>query len=209
MSRPTRRPLVLAAAALALPVLVFPIRGHAQAATAEPERAAERVVTVFMGGFGQVWERRALTPQAGVRDVVLDGISQRTLAESLRLAGDGGDIAVQSLSLARNLLTPRSLLERFLGKEVGVIKVHPTTGEERVEKATVLSIQNGVVLRMGGRIETGMPGRLVFPDDVGGLAARPGLTARINAGAGVRGLTLTYITEGLSWSTDYTAVVAP
>ena len=209
MSRPTRRPLALAAAVLALPILVLPIRGHAQTTTTESERAAERVVTVFMGGFGQVWERRALTPQAGVRDVVLDGISQRTLAESLRLAGDGGDIAVQSLSLSRNLLTPRSLLERFLGKEVGVVKVHPTTGEERVEKATVLSLQNGVVLRMGGRIETGMPGRLVFPDDVGGLAARPGLTARINAGAGVRGLTLTYITEGLSWSTDYTAVVAP
>ena len=209
MSRPTRRPLALAAAALVLPVLVFPIRGHAQAATAESERAAERVVTVFTGGFGQIWERRALTPQAGVRDVVLDGISQQTLAESLRLAGDGGDIAVQSLTLSRNLLTPRTLLERFLGKEVGVVKVHPTTGEERIEKATVLSLQNGVVLRMGGRIETGMPGRLVFPDDIGGLSARPGLTARINAGASVRGLTLTYITEGLSWSTDYTAVVAP
>ena len=207
MSRLSRRPRILAAAALALPVLVLPIRGHAQAPAPAP--ASDRVVTVFTGGFGQVWERRPLTPQAGPRDLVLDGISHRTLAESLRLAGDGGDIAVQSLSLSRNLLTPRALLERFLGKEVGVVKVHPTTGEEKIEKATVLSVQNGVVLRMGGRIETGMPGRLVFPDDVGGLAARPGLTARINAGAGVRGLTLTYITEGLSWSTDYTAVVAP
>ena len=160
---------------------------------------------MFTGGFGQVWERRPLTPQAGPRDLVLDGISHRTLAESLRLAGDGGDIAVQSLSLSRNLLTPRALLERFLGKEVGVVKVHPTTGEEKIEKATVLSVQNGVVLRMGGRIETGMPGRLVFPDDLGGLSARPVLTARITAAAAARGLTLTYLTEGLSWATDYTA----
>ena len=195
------------AAALALPVLVLPIRGHAQAPAPAP--ASDRVVTVFTGGFGQVWERRPLTPQAGPRDLVLDGISHRTLAESLRLAGDGGDIAVQSLSLSRNLLTPRALLERFLGKEVGVVKVHPTTGEEKIEKATVLSVQNGVVLRMGGRIETGMPGRLVFPDDLGGLSARPVLTARITAGAAARGLTLTYLTEGLSWATDYTAVVAP
>lgn len=207
MSRLSRRPRILAAAALALPVLVLPIRGHAQAPAPAP--ASDRVVTVFTGGFGQVWERRALTPQAGPRDLVLDGISHRTLAESLRLAGDGGDIAVQSLSLSRNLLTPRALLERFLGKEVGVVKVHPTTGEEKIEKATVLSVQNGVVLRMGGRIETGMPGRLVFPDDLGGLSARPVLTARITAGAAARGLTLTYLTEGLSWATDYTAVVAP
>jgi hypothetical protein len=209
MSRPTRPSLALAAAALALPVLALPIRGHAQAPAAGPDPAAERVVTVFTGGFGQVWERRALAPQAGPRDIVLDGISQRTLAESLRLAGDGGDISVRSLSLARNLLTPRTLLDRFLGKEVGVVKVHPTTGEEKIEKATVLSVQNGVVLRMGGRIETGMPGRLVFPDDVGDLSARPVLTARIDAAPAVRGLTLTYITEGLSWSTDYTAVAAP
>ena len=207
MSRLSRRPRILAAAALALPVLVFPIRGHAQAPVPAP--ASDRVVTVFTGGFGQVWERRPLTPQAGPRDLVLDGISHRTLAESLRLAGDGGDVAVQSLSLSRNLLTPRALLERFLGKEVGVVKVHPTTGEEKIEKATVLSVQNGVVLRMGGRIETGMPGRLVFPDDLGGLSARPVLTARITAGAAARGLTLTYLTEGLSWATDYTAVVAP
>lgn len=207
MSRLSRRPRILAAAALALPVLVLPIRGHAQAPAPAP--ASDRVVTVFTGGFGQVWERRPLTPQAGPRDLVLDGISHRTLAESLRLAGDGGDIAVQSLSLSRNLLTPRALLERFLGKEVGVVKVHPTTGEEKIEKATVLSVQNGVVLRMGGRIETGMPGRLVFPDDLGGLSARPVLTARITAGAAARGLTLTYLTEGLSWATDYTAVVAP
>jgi hypothetical protein len=207
MSRPIHRSATLAAAVLALPVLVLPIRGHAQAPA--PGQAAERVVTVFTGGFGQIWERRALTPQAGTRDIMLDGISQRTLAESLRLAGDGGGIAVQSLSLARNLLTPRALLERFLGKEIGVVKTHPTTGEEKIEKATVLSIQNGVVLRLGGRIETGMPGRLVFPDDVGDLAAKPSLTARISTGADVKGLTLTYITEGLSWSTDYTAVVAP
>ena len=209
MSRLSRRPRILAAAALALPVLVLPIRGHAQAPAPAPAPASERVVTVFTGGFGQIWERRVLTPQAGARDVVLDGISQRTLAESLRLAGDGGDIAVQSLTLSRNLLTPRALLERFLGKEVGVVKVHPTTGEEKIEKATVLSVQNGVVLRMGGRIETGMPGRLVFPDDLGGLSARPVLTARLTAGAAARGLTLTYLTEGLSWATDYTAVVAP
>ena len=195
MSRLTRRPLALAAAALALPVLILPIRGHAQ--TPAPGQAAERVVTVFMGGFGQVWERRALTPQAGPRDIVLDGISHRAVAESLRIAGDGGPLAVRSLTLSRNLLTSHALLERFLGREIGVVKVHPSTGEERVEKAMVLSVAGGVVLRMGGRIETGTPGRLVFPDDIGDLSARPRLTASIDAPASVKGLTLTYLTEDL------------
>lgn len=211
MSRPTRRPSVLAAAALALPVLVLPIRGHAQAPApvAQPGAVAERVVTVYAGGFGQIWERRPLASGQGAREIALHGISERMVAESLRLAGDGGPVAVRALTLNRNLLSPHALLERFLGREIGVVKVHPTTGEERVEKATVLSVAQGVVLRMGGRIETGMPGRLVFPDDLGDLAARPQLTAAIEAGSAVKGLTLTYLTDGLGWQADYAATLTP
>ena len=211
MSRLTHRPRALAAAALVLPVLVLPIRGHAQAPApvSQPGAVAERVVTVYAGGFGQVWERRPLAAGRGPREIALDGVSHRMLAESLRLAGDGGPLTVRAVTLNRNLLSPHALLERFLGREIGVVKVHPTTGEERVEKATVLSVQNGVVLRMGGRIETGMPGRLVFPDDIGDLAARPQLTAAAEAGSAVKGLTLTYLTDGLDWQADYAATLSP
>jgi len=205
MSRLSPCSRMFAAAVVALPVLALPIRSHAQA----PAPVTERLVTVYAGGFGQVWERRPLAPARGSRDIALDGISHGAVAESLRLAGDGGPLTVRSLTLSRNLLTPHALLERFLGREIGVVKVHPTTGEERIETATVLSIQNGVVLRMGGRIETGLPGRLVFPDDLGELSARPRLTAAIDAAPSVSGLTLTYLTEGLGWQADYAATLSP
>ncbi len=212
MSRATRLSAVFTAAVLSLPVVVQPIRAEAQvpapvAAAADP--AQERVVTVFSGGFGQVWERRAIPPMTGPRDLALDGISRLALPESLRIAGDGGPLTVRAVSLSRNLLSYHTLLERFLGREIGVVKVHPTTGEERVEKATVLSVAGGVVLRIGERIETGMPGRLVFPNDLGDLAARPRLTATIAAGSAVKGLTLTYLSDGLGWSADYAATLSP
>ena len=207
MSRLNRPAAAAVAAVLAAPLLMAPIRADAD--THDGTGAAkDRVVTVFSNGLGQVWERRGLAKGSGPREVLLDGISDRTVAESLRIGGLGGDLSVREQILNTNLLSPRSLLERYLGKEIGYIKVHPTTGEERIVPATVVSLAGGVVLRMNGKLVTGMPQRLAFPDDTAGMVTSPTLSARIVPGAGVDGLTLTYLTEGLSWSTDYTALLA-
>ena len=79
-----------------------------------------------------------------------------------------------------DLLTPQKLLEKYVGKEVYIVKVHPTTGEETTHAAVVLSVANGVVLRVGDRIETGVPGRLVFPDVPDNLRDRPTLVVQLN-----------------------------
>lgn len=199
-----RRLLVLAALPMALAAL--PIRAGALAAD---DPASDRVLTLFTNGLGQVWESRPLAPSAGPREVVLTGISNRALAETLRISGAGGNLSVLEMSLNRDILTPHALLKRNLGREVGIIKVHPTTGEERIVKATVLALEGGPVLRVGDHIETGMPDRLALPDDTFGLPPRPTLTARLDAGADVRALDLTYLSEGLAWSADYTAVLSP
>lgn len=203
MSRRSHRRRYLAAALILCPAALLPIRAEAEAGAAK-----ERVVTVFSNGLGQVWEHRALTPAAGPRDIVLDGISKRALAESVSLAGSAGDLTVRSISLDTNLLTPDRLLKAYLGKQVEVIKAHPTTGEERIVPATVVSLAGGVVLRMDGRLVTGMPGRLAFPDDTQGMVTSPTLTASIEAGAGTDGLLLSYMTDGLDWRADYTATLA-
>ena len=56
-----------------------------------------------------------------------------------------------------DLLTPQKLLEKYVGKNVRVVRTHPTTGEETTETALVLAANQGLVLRMGDRIETGVP----------------------------------------------------
>jgi len=201
------RPIVSAFALAA--IAATPIRADAQSRPVDP--AAERVVSVFSGGLGQIWEFRpmALASGPGSQTLVLDHISRQAIAESIRIAGFKGDVDVRELSLRRATLTPKELLERYLGHDVGVIKVHPTTGEERIVKATVVSLAAGVVLRVNGRLETGMPGRLSFPDDTFGLTPRPVLSATLKAGPGVNGLGLTYLTGGLNWAVDYTAQLSP
>ena len=67
----------------------------------------------------------------------------------------------------------------------------------------------GVVLRIGDRIETGLPGRLVFDAVPDNLRDRPTLAVSLDsAGAGQRALELSYLTGGLSWQADYVAELA-
>src|SRR5204863_1668319 len=101
---------------------------------------------------------------------------------------------------------PAKLLEKYVGRTVRVVKTHPTTGAESVETATVLAASNGVVLRIGDRIETGLPGRIVYDGVPANLRDRPTLvTELLSARAGAQTLELSYLPGGLSWKADYVA----
>lgn len=105
-----------------------------------------------------------------------------------------------------DLLTPQKLLEKYAGREVIVLKMNPATGAETRELATVLSTQNGVVLKFDDRIETGVPGRLAFPGVPETLRDKPTLViSLVSPAQGQQNLELSYLTAGLSWRADYVA----
>lgn len=196
--RPMSLAIRLSAAAL---FLAQPIR----AVAAEPGGPAS--LTIYGGGLAQVSERRAIAPADGARDIVLAGVSERMMPESVRLAGVGGPLAVRALSFRRARLTPANLLKHSVGREVWLIRRDPTTGEETTVPARVLSAAGGLVLRVGGHIETPDTRRIAFPDETYGLLGRPALTARVEAPSRTTALDLTYLTHGLSWQADYVATL--
>jgi hypothetical protein len=98
------------------------------------------------------------------------------------------------------------LLEKYVGKSVNVIRTNPATGDETSEQAQVLAASSGVVLRFGDRIETGIPGRIVYPEVPANLRDRPTLVMSLNnAGAAQQEVELSYLTGGLNWKADYVA----
>ena len=103
-----------------------------------------------------------------------------------------------------DLLTPESLIEHYVGREVGVIRTDPGTGAESREKATLLTSRGGVVLQFADRVETGMPARLAFPAVPDTLHTTPALVFSLaDARAGAQRLELSYLTTGLTWRADY------
>lgn len=105
-----------------------------------------------------------------------------------------------------DLLSPEKLLEKYVGREVFVIRVNPATGAETREAATVLSTNGAPVLKFVDRIETGVPGRLAFASVPDNLRDTPTLVmSLLNPVAGEQNLELTYLSGGLSWQADYVA----
>ncbi len=202
----TRTVGVLAAAALGLGILA-----GASAAQEREVGAADRTalsLTVYNRDLALVGETRRVQFQEGVNVLALVDVSRALKPETLLLAGDGLVVLEQGLEF--DLLTPRRILEKSLGETVWLVRTHPETGEDRFVEAEVLSVAEGVVLRVGDRIETAPPGRLAFRDLPEGLRRRPTLLAHIESpAAGVRDLEIRYLTGGLTWQADYLAEYDP
>jgi hypothetical protein len=202
---------VLAALAAAAPVV--PTAG-ALAAESPPELAApasartQLVVTLYTDGIALVRDRRSLNLPGGVSEVALEDVAPRLIPASVVVTSP--DARVGGLRYDFQLITGTTLLARSLGKEVLVIRSNPETGEERSEKATVLAVDGGVVLKFADRIETQPSGRIAFAELPPGLRARPTLLASLDAGSGGRrDVDLIYLAPGIDWSADYVVTLDP
>jgi hypothetical protein len=214
-----RSPIALAAIALVLHTAgAFAQAASAPATASVVSAAPERrstlddqqsvAVTIYNEDLALVKDTRSVVLDAGVNRLALRDVSARLRAETaqLRSLSHPGVFDVLEQNFDFDLLTPAKLLEKYVGRNVRVVKTHPTTGAETVETALVLAAANGVVLKIGDRIETGAPGRIVFDGVPANLRDRPTLVTELqNKRPGPQSLELSYLTGGLSWHADYVA----
>ncbi|HEY1426547.1 MAG TPA: DUF4139 domain-containing protein [Caulobacteraceae bacterium] len=187
--------LVASVAALALP------------AWAQPGPGLE--VTIYNGDLALVRDARALDIVKGRQRLEFKDVSSAIRPETVTLAADGVDIVEQNFDF--DLLTPSKLMEKAVGQQVTIVRTNPGTGAQTTEVATVLAANEGVVLKIGDRIEVlrddGVPTRVVFAKVPDNLRARPTLSVTVDSDhAGARPATLSYLTTGLSWKADYVAL---
>lgn len=165
-------------------------------------------LTVYANGLALVDEIRKLDGM-GKKTVRLDRVGPMMITDSVRLTLDNGP-ALHEIALDSDILNRQTLLTRSLGKTVQLVRVNPVTGAETIEQAEVLSIAGGLVLRVGGRIETNPPGRIVFSDVPADLHATPTLSLTFAESLkGSVNAQIAYLTSGVSWNAVYTAVLTP
>lgn len=161
-------------------------------------------VTIYNKNLALIKDCRSITLPAGLHTLAFREVSAKIKPETALV--NGGNLTVLEQNFEYDLLTPQSLLQKYVGREVTMNRLHPVTGEEQSVQAKVLSAGNGVVLQVGNRIETEVSGRLVYPDVPATLRDRPTLTMQVESGAaGGREVELSYLTGGLSWQADYVA----
>jgi hypothetical protein len=126
---------------------------------------------------------------------------------ALLRGGTGVELKLVEQNFNFDLLTPEKLLEKSVGQTVRVARVNPANGQETIVDAKVLSAAQGVVLQIGDRIETGIPGRLIFAGVPANLRARPTLVVELDSNKAIPAapVELSYLTGGLTWRADYVA----
>lgn len=185
------------------------IAAAALAQDSTPAAQAGLAITVYQQDLAFVRDRRTASLAGGDARMLFTGVSEALVVDTLALtATDGQPLTVHAMTHDAELLTPESLLRASVGGTVRLIRDDPETGEERVEEAEVLAVVGGVVLRVGDRIEIGIPGRLVFDAVPARLRAEPVVLADVTVPApGSRAVELAYLTHGLGWRADYLAVI--
>ena len=165
-------------------------------------------VTIYNENLALIKDVRRVQLESGLNRLALREVSGRMRAETaqLRSVSNPGTLTMMEQNFNFDLLTPEKLLEKYVGRSVRIVKTHPTTGAETFETATVLAAAHGVVLRIGDRIETGLPGRIVYDSVPPNLRDRPTLVTDLHSSrAGAQTLELSYLSGGLAWKADYVA----
>jgi hypothetical protein len=186
------------------------VTAHA-AVTEKPSTLADQqsvAVTIYNENLALIKDVRRIALDSGPNRLALREVSAQMRPETalLRSLSHAGALRLIEQNFDFDLLTPAKLLEKYVGREVRIVKTHPQTGAESIEKAIVLAANNGVVLRIGDRIETGLPGRIVYDGVPVNLRDKPPLVSELaSARAGTQTVELSYLSGGLSWKADYVA----
>ena len=166
----------------------------------------EVAVTIYNENLALIKDQRKLQLRRGASSLAFRDVSARMRPETalLRSTSAPGSVSVLEQNFDFDLLTPQKLLEKYVNRDVSIIRTNPATGVETTEQAQVLSANAGVVLKIGNRIETGIPGRIIYGDVPPNLRDRPTLVMSLdNTGAQQQDLELSYLTGGLAWKADY------
>jgi hypothetical protein len=166
-------------------------------------------VTIYNNDLALVQDVREIPVAAGRQKLEFKDVSAAIRPETVSLSAAGLSVVEQNFDY--DLLTPDKLMEKAVGQQVKIVRTNPGDGKETIETATVLAANEGVVLKIGDRIEVlrddGVPTRVIFDKVPETLRARPTLSVTVEADkAGARPTTLSYLTTGLSWKADYVAM---
>ena len=166
-------------------------------------------VTIYNADQALVDDVRRMDIPAGRQRLELKDVSSAIRPETVTLTAPGLSIVEQNFDF--DLLTPQKMMEKAVGQTVQIVRTNPGNGAQTTETATVLSANEGVILKIGDRIEVlrddGLPTRVIFDGVPQTLRARPTLSVTVDSDhAGPRLVDLSYLTKGLSWKADYVAL---
>ncbi len=181
--------------------------------TSTNQEQKELAVTVYNSNVALVRDVRRLRLPAGTLDLRYMDIAAQVNPATVHIVSLTApkELNVLEQNYEYDLLSPEKLLQKYVGKELTLIRVitENNSTKEVPVKALLLAYNGGPVWKTGNEIITGMGAdRYVFPDLPENLYSKPTLVWLLdNRQAGEQTVEASYLTNQVNWNADYVLTV--
>src|SRR5271165_896681 len=189
-------------------------RGAAPDQSTSLNDQTDLAVTVYNSNIALIRDVRELQiPRGNFRLKFMDiAATVNPATVHFRSLTEPDKVGVLEQNYEYDLLEPAKLLNKYVGKEVTLVRSYMDNGTTKHEeiKATLLANNNGPVWKIGNDIVTGVYGESYrFPEVPANLYDRPTLLMSLeNSGAHKQSIETSYLANNLSWNADYVLTVA-
>ena len=169
----------------------------------------EVAVTVYNSDLALVREVRRLQLPAGTVGLRFMDIAAKVNPATVHIVSltSPKELSVLEQNYEYDLLNPQKLLEKYVGKELTLIRLRTENSSTREEpvKSTLLANNEGPVWKIGNEIVTGMGAdRMIFPEMPENLYSKPTLVWLLrNEYDGEQSVEASYLTGDMNWNADY------
>jgi hypothetical protein len=170
-------------------------------------------VTVYNSNIALVRDVRSLSLPTGQFRLKLMDIAATVNPATVhfRSLNEPEKLGVLEQNYEYDLLEPAKLLNKYVGKEVTLVRSYMDNGTTKREeiKATLLANNNGPVWKIGNDIVTGgYAESFRFPEVPANLYDRPTLLMSLeNSGSRNQKIEASYLAGNLSWNSDYVLTI--
>lgn len=176
-------------------------------AVASSAHGQDTSVVVYNANLGLVKKTIRLDLKRGTQTIPFAGVADRIDPTSIRLEAQQGTVRMLEQNFRFDTANPQSVIREYLDREISLYLEGGTA-----VRGTLLSAEGDVVLRdqSGKVVVVRMDAieRYEFPELPTGLVNRPTLVWTLQSDRdGTVPVRMSYLTEGLSWQAEYTAVV--
>ena len=181
--------------------------------TSTAQDQQELAVTVYNSNLALVRDVRRVHLPEGTIDLRYVDIAAQVNPATVHIVSLTApkELNVLEQNYEYDLLSPQKLLQKYVGKELTLIRVveENNSTKEVPVKALLLADNEGPVWKVGNEIVTGMGAdRYVFPDMPENLYSKPTLVWLLdNRHAGEQTVEASYLTNQMNWNADYVLTV--
>ncbi|HUK99692.1 MAG TPA: DUF4139 domain-containing protein [Nitrospirota bacterium] len=163
-------------------------------------------LTIYNVNLGLVKDQRQIKLFKGIGDLRFMDVASQIIPTSVHIKSLVNPASLQVLeqNYEYDLLNPKKLLDKYVGKEVKLYTKNPNTEREEIVTATLLSNNDQPIFKIGDEITFGHPGRIIFPGVPENLNAKPTLVWMLeNSLPSMQKIEALYLTNGINWRSDY------